>query len=106
MELSVCILTHDQPELLPHCVGACISEIAKAQIAAEIIIIDNASSDAYSAKLAGRSPLIRVIRNEQNLGFSAANNVAIRSTTGRYILILNDDAVLGPGSLALMLRQL
>ncbi len=106
MDLSICILTHIQPALLPESVEACLSEVSNSHVAAEIIIIDNASSDAYPAKLAGQSPLIRIIRNKENLSFSAAYNIAIRSSTGRYVLILNDDAILQPGSLGVLLRVL
>jgi GT2 family glycosyltransferase len=106
MELSICILTHSQPTLLPECVEACLAEITRSPLAAEIIIIDNASSDAYPTKLAGLSPLIRIIRSEAHLSFSVANNTAIRGSQGRYVLILNDDAVLQEGSLGLMLRTL
>jgi N-acetylglucosaminyl-diphospho-decaprenol L-rhamnosyltransferase len=106
MDLSICILTHNQPTLLPRCVEACLSEISVGQVAAEIIVIDNASGDGYPTKLTGLSPLIRIIRTEENLSFSAANNIAIRSSQGRYLLILNDDAVFMPGSLGLMLRGL
>jgi N-acetylglucosaminyl-diphospho-decaprenol L-rhamnosyltransferase len=106
MDLSICILTHNQPTLLPECVEACLSEIASSRVAAEIIVVDNASSDAYPTKLAGLSPLIRIICNEKNLSFSVANNIAIRSGNGRYVLILNDDAVLQEGSLSLMLRKM
>lgn len=99
MDLSICILTHSQPELLPKCVGACIAEIERAQLEAELIIIDNASCDRYPAKLADIHPRIRIIRNEQNMGFSAGNNIAIRESRGRNILILNDDAILQEDSL-------
>jgi hypothetical protein len=42
MDLSICILTHSQPTLLPECVEACLAEITRSPLAAEIIIIDNA----------------------------------------------------------------
>jgi GT2 family glycosyltransferase len=106
MDLSVCILTHNQPELLPECVASCIAEIGKAGIVGEIIIVDNASSDQYPEKFVSLSPMVRVLRNEKNVGFSAGNNQAIRASSGRYVLILNDDAILLPGSLRLMLNQL
>lgn len=105
MDLSICILTNRQPELLPICVEACLSEIKRAQIEAEIIIVDNASADRYAERLKSLSQAVRVIRNEQNLGFSAGNNVAIRSSRGRYVLILNDDAILQEGSLEILLRE-
>jgi GT2 family glycosyltransferase len=106
MDLSICILTHNQPLLLPRCVAACLAEIAKTGLAAEVLIVDNASSDAYPQRLSALSPLIRTLRNEENLGFSAANNRAIRASRGRYVLILNDDALLDEGSLRLMFQRL
>ena len=106
MDLSICIITHSQPVLLPQCVAACISEIGRSQLAAEIIIVDNASSDRYPERLAAVSPMIRIHRNEENLGFGMANNIAIRISRGRYVLILNDDAVLQEGSLGLMVQRL
>lgn len=106
LEVSICILTYSQPELLPKCVAACLSEIERARLEAEIIIIDNASRDGYPAKLAGAHPQVTVIRTEQPLGFSAGNNRAIRESRSRFVLVLNDDAVLGDCSLGLMMRAL
>lgn len=106
MDLSICILTHNQPTLLNECVEACLSEIATTRVAGEIIIIDNASSNAYPEKLVGLSPLIRIIRNEENRSFSVANNIGIHVSRGRFVLILNDDALLREGSLQQMLQVL
>lgn len=106
MDLSICILTYNQAELLRQCVASCVSEIARAKIFSEIIIIDNASIDGGPQKVAHLFPVVRIIHNEENLGFSAANNKAIRMSQGRSVLILNDDAVLQEGSLELMLRKL
>ena len=106
MDVSICIVTHNQPVILPECVAACLAEIEAAGVSAEIIIVDNASSDEYPGQLARSSPIIRVIRNEQNLGFSAANNKAIRSSQGKRLLILNDDAILREESLRLMVGEM
>jgi GT2 family glycosyltransferase len=106
VDLSICILTRNQPELLPKCVAACFAEIARAGIIGEVIVIDNASIDGSPRKVADQFPAVRMIRSEENLGFSAANNKAIRISQGRYLLVLNDDAILQEGSLELMLRKL
>jgi GT2 family glycosyltransferase len=106
MDLSVCILTHNQPELLPKCITSCIAEIGRSGISGEVIIVDNASEDSYPDKSRSLSPLVRVLRNEENVGFSAANNQAIRSSSGENVLILNDDAMLEPESLRMMIRAL
>ncbi|HEV2495130.1 MAG TPA: glycosyltransferase family 2 protein [Terriglobia bacterium] len=105
-DLSVCILTRTQPILLRQCVAACVEEIHNAGITGEIILIDNSSVDGYPRALADAFPAVTVVRNEENLGFSAANNKAIRLSRGRLVLILNDDAILQPGSLRLMLLEL
>jgi GT2 family glycosyltransferase len=106
VDLSICILTNRQPELLPLCVAACVGEIERTQLKAEIIVIDNASQDRYPASLAHTYPQVRVIRNEENVGFSAGNNIAIRQSQGRSILILNDDAIIQRHCLSLMIKRL
>lgn len=106
MDLSVCILTHCQPDLLLPCVGSCFAEIERAGITGEVIVVDNASTDRNPQKVAETFPATRIIRNEENMGFSAANNRAIRLSEGRYVLILNDDAILQEGSLRVMLQAI
>jgi N-acetylglucosaminyl-diphospho-decaprenol L-rhamnosyltransferase len=106
VDVSICILTRNQPELLERCVASCVQETAANGLRAEIIIIDNASIDGGPRRVAGLFPGVRIIRNEYNLGFAAANNKAIRSSQGRSLLILNDDAVLLPGSLGMMAGKL
>lgn len=104
MDLSICILTHCQPELLPRSVDSCFAEIKRAGIEGEVIVIDNASSDGSPQAVKARFPEVRLIRNQENLGFSTANNQAIRTSCGRHVLILNDDVVLQQDSLKVLLR--
>lgn len=106
MDLSICILTHCQPDLLPKCVASGFAEIDKAGISGEVIVVDNASTDGSPRGLSETFPSIRLIRNDENLSFSTANNEAIRVSRGRHVLILNDDAILKDGCLGLMLRRL
>ena len=106
MDVSICIVTHNQPAILPQCIAACLAEIKATGLDAEIIVVDNASSDGYPGRVAGCSSAIRIIRNEHILSFSAANNKAIRISQGTHVLILNDDAILRPGSLGLMVGAL
>ncbi len=106
MDLSICILTRNQGEFLRQCVASCVREVQRTGVPSEIIVIDNASSDGSPQRVANLFATVRIIRNEENLGFAAANNKAIRLSRGRFVLILNDDAVLQEGSLSLMLRKL
>jgi len=104
MDLSICILTRNQPDLLPRCVASCVAEIEREGIEGEIIVIDNASCDGSPQKVATLFPLIRLVRNEENFGFSKANNIGIRMSQGKYVLILNDDTEFHPGALGRLLR--
>jgi GT2 family glycosyltransferase len=69
----------------------------------EIIVIDNASSDETPQMLA-EFPWVRVVRNEQNRGFSGANNQGAALARGKYLVLLNNDTVGHAGWLASMLR--
>ncbi len=106
VDVSICILTRNQPELLVECVASCVREASRSGLNAELIIIDNASTDGGPRRVAGLFSGVQFIRNEDNLGFAAANNKAIRASRGRAVLILNDDVVLRQGSLGMMLDKL
>jgi len=71
----------------------------------EIIVVDNASSDA-SAAAARRWPDVRVIENSANVGFARANNTGIRASRGRNLLLLNSDTIVPPGAIDALLFAL
>jgi len=62
----------------------------------EIIVVDNASTDGSVDLVRHRFPDVKLIMNEKNLGFGAGNNVGIRASQGKYIMILNNDTRLDP----------
>ncbi len=68
-------------------------------LTAEVIVVDNASSDGSAEMVAKHFPQVHLLRNQENLGFAAGNNQAIRQSTGRYLLLLNSDTELYPGAL-------
>ena len=73
----------------------------------EIIFVDDGSTDGTREWLQGLSPgprpALRVLLNERNLGYAAANNRAVRVAEGRLLALLNDDLVLQPRWLEPML---
>jgi GT2 family glycosyltransferase len=75
---------------------SCLESIHKTiqDISYEIIVVDNASRDGSVAMLREKYLEVRLIQNEENRGFGAANNQAMRIMTGRYALLLNSDTVL------------
>lgn len=66
----------------------------------EVIVVDNASADQSVEMVRSRFPQARLIVNERNLGFAAANNQAIVQARGRTLFLLNPDAYLLTGALA------
>lgn len=74
-------------------------------LAHEIILVDDGSTDGTRAWLATlRYPVIRVLLNERNLGYAAANNRAAAVARGELLGLLNNDLVLQPGWLEPMLQ--
>lgn len=68
-------------------------------MAAEVFIVDNASSDGSMEYLEPGFPSYHFVRNEENSGFAKANNQALTLCSGKYILFLNPDTVVQTDSL-------
>ncbi|HEU4471301.1 MAG TPA: glycosyltransferase family 2 protein [Flavisolibacter sp.] len=65
----------------------------------EVIVVDNASKEDPTAVFNSIYPEARIIRNEQNLGFSGGNNTGIRTASGDFIFMVNNDTEFTPGLL-------
>ncbi len=91
MELSIIIVNFNVKEFLEQS----ITSIKKAcrNIAAEIIVVDNASSDGSVALIRQKFPEVKLIANAENVGFARANNQAIAQAQGEYILLINPDTI-------------
>ena len=65
----------------------------------EVVVVDNGSTDGSQEMLAEKFPQIKIIQNDRNVGLSTASNQGIEATTGRYILLLNNDTIVNQESL-------
>ncbi|NIF07450.1 glycosyltransferase family 2 protein [Chryseobacterium sp. Tr-659] len=92
MKLSVIIVNYNVTQLLKSCLLSLQKYIKEVEY--EVIIIDNASTDSSWRDLIPEFPEMRFIASEVNGGFSRANNQAIQSAKGEYILLLNPDTEL------------
>jgi GT2 family glycosyltransferase len=78
----------------------CLASLrAHAAVRCEVVVVDNASADGSADAVENEFPEARLIRNRKNVGFSCANNQALREARAAYVLILNSDAELTPGAL-------
>jgi hypothetical protein len=97
MDLSVVIVAWNAKHYLELCLESLTSTPPRRSM--EILVVDNASSDGSAEMVVSRFPTVRLIKSEENLGFSRGNNLAIRQCQGRYIALVNPDVIVFPGCL-------
>ncbi len=102
--LSICITFYEADAFLRECLSS-IEKFAPS-ITYEVLIVDDASPHPCPEDVVNAFQHVRLIRSRTNLGFAAANNLAIRSGKGRNVLILNSDTVVHPGALDALVRFL
>jgi GT2 family glycosyltransferase len=78
-----------------HFLEQCLHSVEKASrnLETEVFVVDNNSVDGSKGMLVSKFPNVKLILNNKNVGFSKANNQAMRIATGEYILLLNPDTV-------------
>lgn len=91
IDLSIIIVNWNVEELLKNCLQSIYATIKDLNF--EIFIVDNASSDNSVSMIRECFPKARVIASSINLGFAKGNNLAIKESKGRYILLLNPDTL-------------
>lgn len=91
MKLSIVIVNYNVKYFLEQCLYAAIKAASK--VNSEIIVVDNDSVDGSCQMVSDKFPEVILIANKDNVGFSKANNQAIRIAKGEYILLLNPDTV-------------
>jgi len=102
MKLSIIIVNYNVKYFLEQCLDSV--SLAVKNIDAEIYVVDNHSSDDSVEYLKPRFPNVIFIENQENVGFSKANNQAIAQAKGEYVLLLNPDTVIGENSLTNVCR--
>jgi GT2 family glycosyltransferase len=97
VELSVVIVAWNAK----HYLELCLDSLAKAppRRSMEVLVVDNASSDDTVEMVEAQYPWVKLIKSQENLGFSKGNNVAIRQCQGRYVALVNPDVIVFPGCL-------
>jgi N-acetylglucosaminyl-diphospho-decaprenol L-rhamnosyltransferase len=93
MDLSVIIVNWNVQELLAGCLTSVYESLHGAPIEHEVWVVDNASSDGSVDMVRQRFPQVRLIANQENCGFAAANNQALVQAAGRFAVLLNPDTV-------------
>ena len=97
-EASLIMLSFNTIELLRQSLSQLID--AAREIDAEIIVVDNASHDGSADMVEREFPQVKLIRAQMNLGFAGGNNLGAKHARGDYLILVNSDAFIQPGSLA------
>jgi N-acetylglucosaminyl-diphospho-decaprenol L-rhamnosyltransferase len=104
MRLSVVICNYNTRDALA---GALESlQATLADVAYEIIVVDNASRDGSAALVRERFPGVNVIESGANLWFTGGNNLGLRAAQGDYVWILNPDVIVHPHAAQTMIAYL
>jgi GT2 family glycosyltransferase len=99
---SVCIANYNGVALLDDCLASVLSQ--QGGIGIEIIVHDDASSDASIDLIRDKYPQVELLMSRENVGFCVANNRMVAHARGRFILLLNNDAALHPDALLTLIR--
>ena len=97
-DTAVLIVNYNSGDMLVRCLDALAAQTRRDF---HVVVVDNASSDRSADGIGTRYPNVRLVRSEQNLGFAAGNNLALRhAASARWIVLLNPDAFPEPDWLA------
>ena len=97
MKLSIVIVSYNVCRFVAQCLDSV--QKASSDLEVEVFVVDNASSDDTVSYVSQHYPWAKLIANEENLGFSRANNIAIRQAQGDYVLLLNPDTIVAESTL-------
>src|SRR5436190_7836997 len=92
--VSVTIVTYNSGRFIKRCLE---SVLAQKYALKEVIVVDNNSCDGTSDILEPFEDRCRIVYNEENIGFAAAQNQAIALSNSEWVLTLNPDVLLLPG---------
>ena len=103
--VSALVVTYNHEHEVGSCVDAALAqELGDAEL--ELVVVDNASTDATLAALDAYRDRITVVPQEVNRGYAAGVNAAFAASRGDWVLLLNPDAVMDPGCLRALLGHL
>jgi GT2 family glycosyltransferase len=103
-KVSVVILSWNTRELTLQCIASLKQTLG--QLRAQIIVVDNASSDGSADAIAAAHPDISLVRSAENLGFARGNNLGLPYAEGQYICLLNSDTIVLPGAVQRLVEHL
>lgn len=103
-DVSIVVVSFNTKALLRECLQSIADE--SEGLVVQTIVVDNDSKDGSPQLVKEEFPEVELIETGVNLGFAGANNVGFKQCRGRYVVLLNSDAFLQPGSLRLSVKKM
>ena len=100
MDVSIILVNYKTKDLTLNCIKSIYEKTTGVDF--EIIVVDNNSQDGSAEAIEQEFQNVKVIYNKINVGFGAANNIAIKQAKGKYILCLNTDTFLINNAIKIM----
>lgn len=101
-DISVCVANYNGGRYVLDCLASIHTQ--RGEFTLEVLLHDDYSSDNSPELVRSEFPDVKVLRSGSNVGFCTSNNRMVAAARGRYILLLNNDAVLRPSSLQRLLE--
>lgn len=101
MDISIVIVSWNTRDLLIACLESVFQHPPAAEF--EVRVVDNGSTDGTQTILAQQFPKVKLIQNQENVGFARANNQAIKQCHSEFILLLNPDTEVKENALQILL---
>jgi len=105
MDLSIVIVNWNVRELLQRGLLS-VDKALPDDLAAEVVVVDNASTDGSAEMVRCEFPAVRLVASDENLGYARGNNRGAAETSGRYLLVLNPDTEIVDDALVTLVRYL
>lgn len=112
MDLAIVTVSYNTRDLLADCLQSVLAGLERSGLAGEVWVVDNASVDGSPEMVRRRFPTVQLIALNENLGFAAGNNLALRTmdlgerNTPQHVLFLNPDTRVVGNALGVMVRFL
>ncbi len=103
-DLAIIIVSYKTRDLLDKCLASIYS--SEYPFSYRVVVVDNNSGDGSAEMTVAKYPDALLIRNNNNVGYSVANNQGIRKSESKHILLLNPDTEVNPDALGAMVRFL
>lgn len=92
IDVSIILVSYNTKDLTKNCLKSIYEKTQNIDF--DVFVVDNSSTDGSVEMIQNEFPQVHLIKNKENKGFGAANNIAIKQSKAKYIFCLNTDTIL------------